>query len=79
MPSLDSMLAIQSSVSVVSSDSEENAMRYVDCSQKRAYKTEREAEEVAAHQMSLHREKDLRVYECDQCYSYHLTSKPKHW
>lgn len=50
-------------------------MRYVDCSHKRAYSTREEAERVAVHQMSLHPGRDLRVYDCDQCGKYHLTSK----
>ncbi len=53
-------------------------MRYnADCSRKRQYRTETEAERVAEHQMSLNRGLDLRVYYCDTCQSYHLTSKPQ--
>lgn len=48
-----------------------------DCFRKRGYETEHEADEVAAHQMSLHPGLELRVYLCDTCRRYHLTSKPR--
>lgn len=46
-----------------------------DCSGKRGYRTEQEANEVAAHQMSLNPGLALRVYCCD-CGMYHLTKTP---
>jgi hypothetical protein len=52
---------------------------YVDCSQKRQYQTETEAERVAEHQMSQNPGLQLRVYCCDTCQSYHLTSKPQRY
>jgi len=51
-------------------------LRVADCSRKRGYETEREAEEVAGHQMGLHPGLVLRVYYCEMCWKYHLTSKP---
>ena len=49
--------------------------RFVDCSHKRAYRTEREATEVAEHQMQRNPGLVLRVYTCPSCGYYHLTSK----
>lgn len=50
---------------------------YADCSQKRKYGTKAEAERVAEHQMSRNPGLLLRVYYCDTCQDYHLTSKPQ--
>jgi hypothetical protein len=50
--------------------------RFVDCSHKREYETEEEAEAVARHQMSLHPGLVLRVYYCENCWKFHLTSTP---
>jgi rubrerythrin len=50
--------------------------RFVNCSHKRAYRTKREATEVAEHQMQRNRGLVLRVYTCPICGDYHLTSKP---
>lgn len=47
-----------------------------DCSRKRSYSSLARAEEVARHQMAVHRGRDLRVYHCDTCFNYHLTHKP---
>lgn len=47
-----------------------------DCSHKRAYESEYEAQRVAEHQMGKTPGLELRVYECDGCEKYHLTSKP---
>ena len=46
------------------------------CYSKRAYHSELQAEGVAEHQMGLHPGLVLRVYHCDICGKYHLTSKP---
>jgi hypothetical protein len=48
-----------------------------DCSRKRRYPTEWEAEQVAEYQMSLNPGLILRVYYCAACGSYHLTHKPR--
>jgi hypothetical protein len=50
-------------------------MRVPDCSRKRAYLNEQEARDTAEHQMGLHPNLVLRVYFCDGCRTYHLTSK----
>jgi hypothetical protein len=50
-----------------------------DCSRKRRYETEREAEEVAEHEMGLNPGLVLRVYYCAICRAYHLTSKPRRY
>lgn len=52
---------------------------YTDCSHKKQYRTEREAERVAEDQMSRNRGLQLRVYYCDNCLNYHLTSKPQRY
>ena len=52
---------------------------FTDCSHKNQYRTETEAERVADHQMSLRPGLQLRVYRCDSCQSYHLTSKPRRY
>jgi hypothetical protein len=51
----------------------------VDCSHKRRYESEQEARAVAEHQMSLNPGRVLRVYRCDRCWKYHLTSKPRRY
>ncbi len=53
--------------------------QYADCSQKRQYGTQAEAKRVADHRMSQSQGLQLRVYYCDNCQSYHLTSKPPHY
>ncbi len=52
---------------------------YADCSRKQQYRTKIEAEQVAEHQMSMNYGLVLRVYYCDTCHSYHLTSKPQQY
>ncbi len=51
--------------------------RIPDCSHKRAYETEEEAQEVAGDQMEQAEGLLLRVYRCEGCEMYHLTHKPK--
>lgn len=51
--------------------------RIPDCSHKRAYETEEEAEQVAEHQMAQDENLSLRVYYCQRCSMYHLTHKPR--
>ena len=52
-------------------------LQVADCSRKRSYSTEWEAEQAAEYQMSLNPGLVLRVYHCSSCGCYHLTHKPR--
>lgn len=54
-------------------------MYHSTCSTKRIYFSQAEAESVADHQMSVNYGLSLRVYYCDVCRAFHLTSKPRRY
>jgi hypothetical protein len=45
------------------------------CSDKRPYRSEREALNAAELQMLAHPALELSVYKCDQCSNWHLTRR----